>query len=1001
MHAVLIAGCRVVLLLVALSATPVSAQTAVVSGRVTDEAGGAPLQGAAIQIRNRTTFSLVASVTSDANGDFSASAPSGTYIVFAQAAGFRTEIFDGVPCGQSCDFNAATPLVVTAPTAVPGIDFALLRLGSVSGRVVRAGTGVPLEGVNVNAVALDGAAVAGATTNANGDFLVEVEPGDLRLRTSNEQGFVDELFPDIACPFGACDPSGATVFSIASGQSITGNNFVLAAGGTIGGTVTRAGGPVNAGVQIEVYRPDGTLLTAAEMDPDGSWRVSTGLPTGSYRAVAVPFVIYAPEVWNNRPCGPGPCDPTTGDPIAVTASAATTGIDFALSRINAAFSGVVTTHAGGAPLGDVPVRALPADGGPAIETLTAADGTWTIDDVPPGTYTLRAIAPPPLLDELHPGVQCGDPVDPNFCAGSGTPIPVVAGQEVSGLNFALAIGGSLEVTLRNVNTLAAMAGTVEAALPGYVSPRSFTAASGSSVVIPVLNGGNVRLRAISAACGPLANAMCLGERFPNSPCPHFACDLGAGDPIAVAKGATVSGIELELLAGATIAGLVAAQGGAPIPGAAVELLDPHGALVTGVLTGKDGSYLTSGLGAGPYLARTSAPSPFRDELYDNVPCAGGLCNLGSGTQLTPTIGQTLGGIDFLLPMGGTIAGTVRNALGTPIGGSVTVFNTGGATVAAASADEATGQYSTAGLEAGSYFVRFDAPGRDAILFNGIACPNGECDPSTGTPVQVTAGEPTLGIDAMLPGNIQPLPRRLGFLNRCVGGCVVRNGFESSINNTSSIVSGTRTLGAYPFGDASFNAVAACLRAVFRPYNIQILTQDPGNVSHIEHMIGGNPGDLGFGNGTGGVSPFSCFTINNSISFTFAAIYGDDVAELCHTAAHEIGHQFGLDHEFLASDPMTYLTFPDPYAFARSSEPCGELGTRPCVCGDPSAQNSHAVLASRIGLDPFVFVDGFESAPQMPPNAWQSYRSPFPAPPRSTPLACGTDPVRAVQESLPY
>src|SRR5688572_15855793 len=55
-----------------------------------------------------------------------------------------------------------------------------------------------------------------------------------------------------------------------------------------------------------------------------------------------------------------------------------------------------------------------------------------------------------------------------------------------------------------------------------------------------------------------------------------------------------------------------------------------------------------------------------------------------------------------------------------------------------------------------------------------------------------------------------------FLNRCVGGITIHQGVDDSSTNTSSIVSGSIDLPAYPFGDAAWNEVLAGTRDIFAP-----------------------------------------------------------------------------------------------------------------------------------------------------------------------------------------
>jgi hypothetical protein len=191
----------------------------------------------------------------------------------------------------------------------------------------------------------------------------------------------------------------------------------------------------------------------------------------------------------------------------------------------------------------------------------------------------------------------------------------------------------------------------------------------------------------------------------------------------------------------------------------------------------------------------------------------------------------------------------------------------------------------------------------------------------------------------------------------------------------------------------FDEVVACVRDVMRPYRIAVLTDDPSPQPHQEHIIAGTPVQAGFGNGTGGVSPWVCGSgIQNSISFTFAEIVGPDVLELCWTASHEIGHQFGLEHEFLSSDPMTYLETETFKFYQDALADCGEFTARNCECRD--GQNTHAHLALRVGLEPVIFASGFEALPEARAKRFADDPTFFGwRDPTVRPVRCGTDTTR--------
>ena len=197
-----------------------------------------------------------------------------------------------------------------------------------------------------------------------------------------------------------------------------------------------------------------------------------------------------------------------------------------------------------------------------------------------------------------------------------------------------------------------------------------------------------------------------------------------------------------------------------------------------------------------------------------------------------------------------------------------------------------------------------------------------------------------------------------YLNRCANAtdCTYTADFgNDSRSNRSSIVSGTSTVQAFAHGDPAWQALVQCVREVYAPFAVEITDVDPGEVPHHEAVVGGYPSDIGMGNGIGGVAPFTCGIIHNSITFSFANIYGD-VTEICHTVAQETAHAFGLDHEFLCEDPMTYLNGCGRKFFRDIDAPCGEFEQRACQCGG-TTQNSVERIAA-------VFGDGMVNPPSV-------------------------------------
>jgi hypothetical protein len=252
----------------------------------------------------------------------------------------------------------------------------------------------------------------------------------------------------------------------------------------------------------------------------------------------------------------------------------------------------------------------------------------------------------------------------------------------------------------------------------------------------------------------------VDEAWDNVPC--AGCDPAIGTPIVI-SGVSVGAIDFALSTGGAISGQVTdAFDDSPLPGVFVLFVnDATGWAASYAETDGAGMYTSYGaLASGNYYVATENEQGYVDELYDGVDgvaCPGQLhftwdrgCSLGDGTSVAVTSPATTADIDFALDAGGGIAGTVSWALtGEPLSTDVWIYDSSGTFLEDVWTD--TGDYSSVyGLPAGAYYLhtRNWGPYPDEC-YQDMPCPGGSCDPTLGTPIAVTTGAMTYGIDLEL------------------------------------------------------------------------------------------------------------------------------------------------------------------------------------------------------------------------------------------------------------
>jgi hypothetical protein len=304
-----------------------------------------------------------------------------------------------------------------------------------------------------------------------------------------------------------------------------------AAAGSLSGTVTDHATvmPV-AGVTVLVLDTSGSTVGSATSDEAGFYQVG-GLATGTYYLRTQNTFGYVDEIYFDTPCPPQFCyDVTIGNSVGVTSGSATTDIDFALER-SITITGQVRAEATTAPIQGATLFLLNAEWIPVA--YTDAQGNYAIEGLPAGTYYVVATTTQGYVDELFDNVPCPQ----GWCSG-GDGIMLAAGETAPGVDFDLAVGGSI-------------AGSIEG--PGSIHLQD--------IEVVVVNTSGAEIRGVSDTLGSYtvsglpagtyyvrtSNSQGYGdELYDNLPCPDGNCTMTDGTPVSVSTGATVTGIDFTL-----------------------------------------------------------------------------------------------------------------------------------------------------------------------------------------------------------------------------------------------------------------------------------------------------------------------------------------------------------------------------------------------------------------------------------------------------------------------
>ena len=514
------------LLLTALAASAVGVT---IKGVITDARGSAlPSMAAAAYT---PTGTLQGTATSDSQGQYVLTVPSGRYRVLAYdlTGTYATEF------GQNADSFDTSP-IVNAPADVTGVNFSMEKAGVISGTV--RSRGVPLMSMTVAAYNLATGTRRGFTHTApDGTYSLGVPPGRYKVAAYDDSGTYAVSFFQSQLTF-----LTANTLSLVSGQQAAATDFQLALAAHLSGFVVD--GDTNQtlpGTTVLAYTSDGTMAVAtATTDAAGNFSLS--VPPGTYKLVgADPNRVYAAGYVVDSIS-------FESDPAISVAEAASVGA----IRIPLHRGGVVSGHvsdASGAPLKGISVAAYNDNGSQRIVTQTDATGGYTLL-LPPGEFRVAAFDTNVVFaTQFYPQ---------HFLFSSASTLSVAVAQTTSAIDFVLVRGAVFSGTITDQQTGVPIGGISVGAFDAAGNMMSVGIADNSGNYALVVPPGSYKLAAFD-------NLL------------RYITGYGGGEPnydtaaVFEVSGDTTRRVDFVLTRGVHITGTVIDSGAAFVPVSDVQI----------------------------------------------------------------------------------------------------------------------------------------------------------------------------------------------------------------------------------------------------------------------------------------------------------------------------------------------------------------------------------------------------------------------------------------------
>jgi hypothetical protein len=373
------------------------------SGTVLSAGTGGPLPAVELTAFHAATLETAAVVRSAADGcyRFEQGLPAGPYFVRA-GSGFTDvipEYFDGA---QS--LADAQSVEVSAGAETGGIDFSLSRRGSISGTMVRRGTGEPVPGVIVSIYYPAGTLMRETVSGSDGGYGFSnlIEQHYFIGARHAEQRFVPRFYNDRPVI------EQATPVAVQNDNDTGGIDLALKQhGGVISGTVRRGSDGLELqGIAVEAAAVGRDFHRQALSGSDGGYLLDD-LPSGTYRVSAA-----GTTGGYRRQYYPDADSPLEGESLALTGDQELAQVDFALRP--AFFVDVTAASPGLARPLESSVyglcwRDLDADGDPDLYAVPSSGRCRLLrNDRPQGIFVDRTLESGAAAGGLKTAVSAAD-----------------------------------------------------------------------------------------------------------------------------------------------------------------------------------------------------------------------------------------------------------------------------------------------------------------------------------------------------------------------------------------------------------------------------------------------------------------------------------------------------------------------------------------------------------------------------------------------------------------